>query len=92
MFQVAMVNSTAIAAVAYNSSERVLRIIFRRDNAGYDYPDIDEEVFELLATAASVGHNFQGVRSLPSEKVPQAEVTAFLMRCLQQTNRLFIEA
>lgn len=92
MFTVQMVNSTAIKLVAYNYSERILRVVFR-NNRGYDFEGVDEEIFEWLANAESVGTEFQklGLRSLPCVRLSCDEVMDFLIEVVRQSDRVLVQ-
>jgi hypothetical protein len=90
MFEVQLVNSTAIRLVALK--ENTLRIIFRSGSA-YDYLNVSREVFESLCNAESVGTEFQLVRNAYQyERLEAAKVQNFLFAVLesQSNERLMI--
>jgi KTSC domain len=92
MFEVQLVNSTAIRLVAFNSG--TLRIIFRSGSA-YDYTGISRELFEQLATAESVGTEFQSIRNAYTHQRLDGQTTQqFLLAVLEANadSRLMVEA
>lgn len=84
MFEVQLVNFTAIRLVAFNGS--TLRIIFRGGSA-YDYSEVSNEVFEGLASAESVGTQFQLIRNAYKfNRVEPLRVQNFLMAVLEASH------
>ncbi|MEH2138558.1 KTSC domain-containing protein [Nostoc sp.] len=81
LFEVQLVNSTAIRLVAF--SENTLRVIFRSGSA-YDYSGVSREVFEQLASAESVGTQFQSIRNAYQfTRIESSRVQNFLMAVLE---------
>jgi hypothetical protein len=92
MFEVQLVNSTAIRLVAFRDG--VLRIVFRSGSA-YDYSGVERGVFEELCDAESVGTRFQSVRKAYSYRRLDSQTTQqFLLAVLEANanSRLMVEA
>jgi KTSC domain len=92
MFEVQLVNSTAIRLIAFRDD--VLRVVFR-SGAAYDYPEVDRSVFEELCSAESVGTQFQLVRNAYGHQRLDAQTTQqFLLAVLEANtdSRLMVEA
>ncbi|EHC08333.1 hypothetical protein FJSC11DRAFT_4620 [Fischerella thermalis JSC-11] len=90
MFEVKIVNSTAIRLVAFRDD--VLRVVFRSGSA-YDYSGVSREVFEQLCSAESVGTQFQSIRNAYQfNRLEPSRVQNFLMAVLEasQGDRLMV--
>lgn len=94
MFEVQLVNSTAIRLISYNAESNTLRIIFRNGSA-YDYANVSQSVFEELACAESVGRFFSQIRNtLKYRRLQPIEAQDFLLRVLEaaQDQRIHVAA
>jgi hypothetical protein len=89
-FEVQLVNSTAIRLIGFSGD--TLRVIFRSGSA-YDYSGVSREVFENLASAESVGTQFQSIRNAYEfNRLESNRVQNFLMAVLEasQGDRLMV--
>ena len=77
-FTAAFVTSSAIEFIAFNSNNGVLRVMFT-SGVMYDYTGCTMSDFENLATAESVGREFQWIRNTCNYlRVEAAQAARFL--------------
>ena len=78
-------NSTAIRAIAHDSTSNTLRVIFT-SGSGYDYPEVNSEDFDTLRHSESIGssfnHNYR--RRENYIRLPDSEVSSFLIRLMSR--------
>ena len=92
MFEVQLVNSTAIRLIAFSETVNTLRIIFRNGSA-YDYANFPSQLYSELLEAESVGQFFGLIRrTYIGERINPTHATDFLLRVLEasQGQRLLI--
>ncbi|MCC5644770.1 KTSC domain-containing protein [Nostoc sp. CHAB 5824] len=93
MFEVQLVNSTAIRLIAFRQ-DGTLRIVFRSGTA-YDYSGVERSVFDELCDVESVGSRFQSIRNAYThQRLSNSTTQDFLFAVLQANtgSRLMVPA
>lgn len=86
-------NSEPIAIVAYNEELRILRLVWEKTAAGYDYLDVPSEIFDEMINAPSVGKYANKVvkQQFDFRKLTGAESNRFLLNLFKMSQQEILE-